>query len=97
MFSARWLSADEAHDWGLVNYVVADDALRTEALAYCEALARRSRNGLAGMKHLAREGMESTLEAGLRLEASTLPGVMRSADVAEGLAAFRDRREPDFH
>ncbi|MEQ8232094.1 MAG: enoyl-CoA hydratase/isomerase family protein [Gammaproteobacteria bacterium] len=96
MFSARWVDAEEARGWGLVNYVVDDGALRSEAMAYCEELARRSRGGLACMKRLVYAGLESTLRQGLALEASAVVGAMRSDDAAEGLAAFREQREPLF-
>ncbi|MGE0487520.1 MAG: enoyl-CoA hydratase/isomerase family protein [Gammaproteobacteria bacterium] len=96
MFSARWIDASEARDWGLVNYVVADGALHAEALAYCEKLARRSRPGLACMKRLAYDGLDATLADGLAHEARSVIVAMQSADVAEGLTAFQEQREPAF-
>ena len=73
-----------------------DDALHAEALAYCEKLAQHSPPGLARMKRLAHGGLETTLADGLALESGAVVEAMRSADVAEGLAAFRERREPNF-
>lgn len=96
MFSARWIEASEAREWGLVNYVVGDDALHAEALAYCETLTHRSRPGIACMKRLVYDGLEATLADGLALESGSVVGAMRSADAAEGLAAFREQREPNF-
>ena len=43
MFTNRWLGAAEAADWGLVNYVVADENLQSEALAYCHGLAKKEK------------------------------------------------------
>ena len=96
MYSARWIGADEAQAWGLVNYVVADDQLREQALAYCETLGSRSRGGLAVMKRLCYDGLERTLEDGLELEAKVAADAMQSDDTKEGLAAFQERREPRF-
>ena len=96
MLSARWLDADEARDWGLVNYVAPDDGLAEAALAYCRELALKSRPGLSLMKRLAREGLDQDLAAGLRLEEGAVVDALLEADAEEGLAAFRERREPKF-
>ncbi|HJQ57397.1 MAG TPA: enoyl-CoA hydratase/isomerase family protein [Vineibacter sp.] len=96
MFSARWIEAATALDWGLANYVVDDDKLQAEALAYCTTLATRSAPGLAAMKRLAREGVQATLGDGLAMEADAVVDALRTADVTEGLAAFEQRRKPVF-
>ncbi len=96
MFSARWLSATEARECGLVNHVAADEALANSALAYCADLAGKSRGGLAAMKGLARAGIDLPLTDGLALEQGAVVDALLSADVSEGLAAFQARREPVF-
>jgi enoyl-CoA hydratase/carnithine racemase len=95
-FSARWMSAQEAQAFGLVNNVVPDDKLQEEAMDYCTTLATRSRTGLAEMKRLAREGLELPLSAAMRLERDAAVRHIQSADVAEGLAAFEAKRQPEF-
>ena len=75
-YSARWIDAETALQWGLVNHVVAPEALAAEALAYCKAIGARSRGGLATMKRLARVGLEGTLDAGLSIEESQAPGAI---------------------
>lgn len=94
--SARWVGAEVAERWGLVNAVVADEALGAEALGYCQGLASRSRGGLAATKRLARQGLDVTLEEGLAMERRDAPAVLTSADAREGLAAFEAKREPRF-
>ncbi len=96
MYTNRWLDAAEAERWGLVNYVVPDEALAEAALDYCRNLAGKSRAGLAAMKQLSRQGLEISPSDGLALEEAEVPGGLMGADVAEGLAAFQARREPDF-
>ena len=96
MFSGRWLSAQEALDWGLANYVVEDAKLFDEAFAYAAKLAKKSPDGLAAMKRLARQGVDRPLGEGLRLEVEDVVDGLRSANVDEGLAAFQARREPQF-
>lgn len=96
MFTARWLDAAEAERWGLVNYVVPDEKLQQRALDYCQALSEKSRPGLSMMKGLTRRGLEGSLDAGLALEEARVGYALSSPDSQEGLAAFQERREPDF-
>ena len=95
-FSARWIDAATAEQWGLVNRVIADEALAAETLAYAGSLGERSRAGLTMMKRLAREGFELPLDQGLRLEERDVAPLLRGEDVSEGLAAFEQRRAPRF-
>lgn len=94
--SARWIDAETALQWGLVNYVVAPEALAGAALDYCQALATRSRSGLATMKRFARAGLEGSLDAGLAMEEAAVVDGLLGDDASEGLAAFRARRPPRF-
>ncbi len=96
MFSARWLNAEEARAIGLVNYVVDDDDLWDEAQAYTLKLAERSRAGLAEMKRLAREGLDLDSRAAMNLEATAAADHILGPDTEEGLAAFEERRKPNF-
>jgi enoyl-CoA hydratase len=96
LLSARWLDAQTALQWGLVNYLCAAVTLHEESMAYCAKLCERSRGSLATMKRLARAGMNSTLTEGLRLEVEEVVGAMFEDDVTEGLAAFEARRAPVF-
>ncbi|ALJ20723.1 enoyl-CoA hydratase/isomerase family protein [Microbacterium sp. No. 7] len=95
-FTGRWIDAPTAHAWGLVTYVTAPDALHDEAMAYCATLATRSRPGLAAMKRLSRASQTLGLDEGLRLERESVVEIMQGPDPAEGIAAFRERREPRF-
>jgi enoyl-CoA hydratase len=95
-YSARWIDADTAMKWGLVNHIVEPEALREAALDYCTTLASRSRPGLAAMKRFAHVGLEGTLDAGLAMEERDVVDGLLHDDVTEGLAAFQARRPPRF-
>lgn len=95
MMSARWISATDAQSWGLVNHVEAPEQLRAAASRYCSTLARRSGSGLSLMKRLASVHTHRAREA-LDIEIAAVVPALMSPDVAEGLAAFRQRREPNF-
>ena len=94
--SARWIDAETALQWGLVNYVVEPDRLAIAAQDYCAALATRSGIGLATMKRFVRQGMEGSLESGLAMEERLVTAALLDDDVSEGLAAFQERRTPKF-
>lgn len=96
MYSAEWLDAAAAREWGLVNLVVDDAALADRAMAYAQALATRNPESVAAMKSLARSGLDEALSDGLAHEASCVVDVLRSENVSEGLTAFHARREPRF-
>ncbi|MBO0737321.1 MAG: enoyl-CoA hydratase/isomerase family protein [Alphaproteobacteria bacterium] len=96
VFSARFVEADEALALGLVNDVVEDDQLaaRTEELAADLAEAPTFALGLA--KKLFHAAAGPGLEDYLEIESLVQPQLHMSADNAEGVAAFREKRKPKF-
>ena len=96
MFSARWLGAEEALEWGLVNYVVEDEALLDEAMAYAKKVASHSAVGLATMKQMVDDGIDMPQDRGLAYEVDLAVAGPRTAASDEGLNAFRERRTPQF-
>ena len=80
----------------LVRFVHADDELWASAMAYAAKLTERSRQGLAEMKRLAREGLALDPRQAMRLEADAAARHILGPDTAEGLAAFQARRKPNF-
>ncbi len=96
MYSARWIDAAEAEQWGLVNHVADDDALDNVVREFCADLAAKSATGLSAMKRLARDGGALSLTDGLALEIDLASRHLAGADALEGLTAFEERREPEF-
>ena len=80
----------------LVGVREGEAQLAQASLDYCHQMALRSREGLAVMKQLARQGMEGSLSDGLRLEERLAVPVLLGDDVGEGLSAFEARRKPNF-
>jgi 2-(1,2-epoxy-1,2-dihydrophenyl)acetyl-CoA isomerase len=96
LLQGRKLTGAEAADWGLVHAAVPRADLDATAEALIVELAAGPTVALGLTKWLLRAGAEATLEAQLRDEALALELSSRSGDFREGLAAFRDKRPPDF-
>lgn len=99
-FTGRPVEAEAALAWGLVNRVVPAERAEAEVMALAEEVAHNAPLAVQGMKRILRL-LEASHERGLtepeRLEISDLrTRAFQSADLAEGRAAFRDRRPPRF-
>ena len=95
-FSARLVPAQEALTLGLASQVHADDALDAAAADYVEDLASGPTFALAGAKRLMRAAQQPSLEAFLETEAIIQGQIIKSADHAEGIDAFLNKRQPEF-
>lgn len=96
LFSGDAVSAAEMKEFGLVNEVVPDSALRKTVQGFAEKLAKKSPAVLRRMKVVANSSVDNTTQAALTDEMLHLRTHMRSYDMHEGLTAFREKREPDF-
>lgn len=90
------LSAADAERFGLVARVVAPDELATEARAVAARLAALAPRALALTKHALQRAWSVDLDDALEDEAWRQGIAGASADHAEGLAAFLDKRPPRF-
>jgi enoyl-CoA hydratase/carnithine racemase len=96
MLTGEPVTAEYAFSIGLVNWLVDPRDLDERAQALAELLSARSSPALAAIKRLVTEGMDLSLQDGLAMERAALPAILGSADYAEGLAAFEERRPPHF-
>jgi 2-(1,2-epoxy-1,2-dihydrophenyl)acetyl-CoA isomerase len=94
--TAEPLSAIDAERFGLVARVVPADALLGEAHALAARLAAGAPRALGLTKRAFDQGWEATLEEQLETEAVLQGRAGATADHAEGIAAFLERRPPRF-
>ncbi|MEE1756237.1 enoyl-CoA hydratase/isomerase family protein [Streptomyces sp. SP18CS02] len=94
VFSARRVEHEEARRLGLVD-LVAEDA-RTGALEMAGRMAANSPVGLRAAKRAMRLGQGLDLRAGLEVEDAAWRSVAFSGDRAEGVAAFNEKRTPQW-
>lgn len=90
------LPAETALDWGLINRVFDPEALMDETLAIARRLADGPVNGLAGIRKLYWESDGNSFEEQLNLEDEIQFGASLGPEFAEGVAAFAEKRAPDF-
>jgi enoyl-CoA hydratase len=91
-----FIDAATASDWGLVEKLVPRDELRETAVGIARTIASRSPVSIAVLRELARTTRDLPLEEGLRREADGFRRCLESEDGAEGVAAFLEKREPQF-
>ncbi|MFI0780149.1 enoyl-CoA hydratase/isomerase family protein [Streptomyces sp. NPDC021212] len=96
VFSARRVSAEEAHALGMVDELVAPGEDRTAALELAGRIAANSPVGLRAAKRALRLGHGLDLKAGLEVEDAGWRTIAFSADRAEGVAAFNEKRTPEW-
>jgi enoyl-CoA hydratase/carnithine racemase len=96
MLAGEPVDAKTAEAWNLVQDVAPDNELHERVLSYASLVASRSPRGLRTLKRVVRIGMEQSLAEGLLTEHAALAEILASADYAEGLRAFAERRAPVF-
>lgn len=96
IFSARRVEAAEAAELGLVDRLVDEGRDREEALALAARIAGNSPVGLRAAKRALRLGHGLDLRAGLEVEDAAWRTVAFSGDRAEGVAAFNEKRKPEW-
>ncbi|WP_329401425.1 enoyl-CoA hydratase/isomerase family protein [Streptomyces melanogenes] len=96
VFTARRVEAGEARELGLVDVLVGEGEDRDEALALAARIAANSPVGLRAAKRAMRLGHGLDLRAGLEVEDAAWRSVAFSGDRAEGVAAFNEKRKPQW-
>ncbi len=90
------ISGAEAANIGLVNKAVpAGEVVRT-AMGLAKKIASLGKLAIAAALEAVNEGMETTLEKGLEVEADKFASLVGTEDMKEGLTAFLEKRQPKF-
>ena len=96
MLLGGWLGAAEALAWGLVNRVAPAGTVAAVVEEIAATLAAGSASANRTVKALVNRAFDAELGEGLALERRLVALHMRSADAAEGLRAFAEKRKPVF-
>jgi 2-oxoglutaroyl-CoA hydrolase len=91
------ITAEQALDWGLVVGVAPDaEALDKEVATVVETLLGHSPMAMRTAKEVLDRGADGPLYTGVELERKAYAMLRASDDFAEGVAAFNEKRRPDF-
>jgi 2-(1,2-epoxy-1,2-dihydrophenyl)acetyl-CoA isomerase len=94
--TGRKLSAAEAQAWGLVSEVVEADAFATRVAAFAADFAGMPTRGIGMTKRLVDQALTARLEEQLEREADLQSAATQTDDFKEGVAAFLEKRAPEF-
>jgi enoyl-CoA hydratase/carnithine racemase len=96
IFTGRRIDVDEAQRLGLVDRRVAAGTDREAALELATTIAANSPVGVRNAKRSLRLGLDVDLAAGLEIEDAAWRATAFSPDRAEGVAAFNEKRRPNW-
>ncbi len=94
--TGRFMDAEEAERAGLVSRVVPPKKLKEEALSAAQKIATKSQLAVTAVKQAVNRAEEIPLSEGLRYERALFYSLFASDDQTEGMAAFKEKREPQF-
>jgi enoyl-CoA hydratase len=96
VFDGDMIGAVEAHRIGLVNRVVAADALEREALGWAEKIARFAPAGLIEQKRVFRDWTDEPYRVAAQRSIDRLVAAFESGQAGEAMRAMLEKREPRF-
>ena len=96
ILSADMIDAQEAYRIGLVNEIVARDNLIPRAEAILNKINANAPTAVKLAIEAANRGLDVSLAEGLNIEASLFTRCFATEDRKEGVAAFREKRKPNF-
>jgi len=96
MYTGALLDSSDAFRMGLVDLVVPAKQLRARTMTLARMIATKSPMALAMIKEAARASVRAPLDDGIRHEQSLASVIFSSKDMQEGLAAFLEKRPPNF-
>jgi 2-(1,2-epoxy-1,2-dihydrophenyl)acetyl-CoA isomerase len=90
------VSAERCLELGIANKIVPADTLREATVAWAEELSKRAPLSLAATKKVMRHAMDKDWFSCFTMEAQEQEKLRGTEDAKEGVAAFFEKREPNF-
>lgn len=94
--TGRFMDAEEAERSGLVSRVVPAKKLIEEATSVAQKIAEKSMITTLAVKEAVNRSFETTLSEGILFERRVFHSMFATEDQKEGMAAFLEKREPQF-
>lgn len=96
MFTADIIDAEMALKMGIVNHVFDENELKEATYKFAQRLANSAPVALGSMKKILNRSYELSLESITEIESNLQTVCMQTMDHKEGIAAFKEKRKPDF-
>jgi enoyl-CoA hydratase/carnithine racemase len=96
LLSGDPISPDEAFKLGLVNHLYPESEFEKLTSTYLEYLASGPSLAMKAIKEAVNQGIQMSLEDGLKLESKLADSLYETDDAAEGLNAFLENRKTNF-
>lgn len=96
LMTSKALSAQEALEWGMINHVVAAEALQDTLAEIVASLKASSSGSLKAVKHLLLSSQAQSMEGQMHLEGMNLSQNAFSSNGKEGVSAYLEGRRPNF-
>ncbi len=97
MLTGKFISAQEAERIGLVNRVVPHNTVLEEAMKIAKEISFKSQLAVRAIMTAVYEGTKLSFADGLKLEIKLFGTIAESEDKKEGIAAFFEKRRPQFN
>jgi len=98
LFTGRWIDAEEAYRWGMINHIHAGHELLEKAREMAALLASGPPLVYAAIKEIVREAEDKNFQDAMnritRSQFATVEKLYRSEDQLEGAKAFSEKRDP---
>ena len=94
--TGRFMPAEEAERAGLVSRIVPAKKLMEETMGAAQKIAEKSAISVMATKEAVDRSYEVTLAEGIRFERRLFHSLFATEDQKEGMAAFLEKREPQF-
>ena len=96
ILSGRVFTAQQALDWGLANDICSPETLLETALAAAQEIATNAPIAVRQAKQAIHHGLQMGLVSGLAFEIEAYNRTVPTQDRREGVAAFNEKRKPNF-
>ena len=100
LMTGRWINAEEAAKWGLINHIISQKNLMQYALKMARNIAAGPPLVMSAIKEVVREAeatkFQDTLNKITKRQLSTIDNLYGSEDILEGQRAFVEKRKPNW-
>ena len=96
ILSGKQFSAQEALEWGLVNGVFAQNVLLEKTLEISNVISEKAPIAVRQAKQAIHKGLQMSLHDGMAFEIEAYNRIVKTDDRKEGIAAFNEKRKPNF-